>query len=515
MRSLLLLIPLLLACPAEEPPIPAVPEPSFPDDFLWGTASAAWQAEGDFDPDPSDGFAVRSNWTVWTERGCVIGGQTNPAGAGFYTQYADDFALAASLGNNTYRLTIDWARVEPENDVWNEAEVAHYVEVLQAAHAAGLTPMVTFWHWVMPTWVQNPTEVDPLDLLAAPAGPDSFWVEEFTEFVSHVAAQVGEYADLYSILNEPFSVISAGYLLGDCGSEAFPPGGTLDLAGARGTAANLIFGHAAACDALKSLDVTDIDGDGATALCGMAATNNVMRPRDPFDPTDVEGAAKLDWIYNHSFMAALMDGDIDLDFDGEFTTTQADNPDLPIDEGHYPELVDSLDWHGLNYYGPISVIGLPASSIGGLPSIDVADYQPSLPHSSLGFAIDPGGFGEILDTFSAYGLPIYITENGLGDPDDADRAMFLVEHLDALQAAIGRGVDVRGYYHWSLTDNFEWAHGFEQRFGLFRVDFEDPELPRTRNGSADAYQQVIEANAIDDTIREAWIKERYASDGRP
>jgi beta-glucosidase/6-phospho-beta-glucosidase/beta-galactosidase len=514
MRTLLLFVLLISGCPTvEEEPLPPA-EPAFPDGFLWGTASAAWQAEGDFDPDPTDAFAVRSNWTVWTERGCVVDGQTNPQGAGFYTRYADDFALAASLGNTTYRLTIDWARVEPENDVWNEAEVDHYIAVLQAARAAGLTPMVTFWHWVMPTWVQNPTEVDPLDTLAAPAGPDSFWVQEFTEFVSHVAARVGDYADLYSILNEPFSVISAGYLLGDCGSEAFPPGGTLDLDGARGTAANLIFGHAAACDALRTLDTTDIDGDGATALCGMAATNNVIRPRDPYNEDDVAGAAKIDWIYNHSFMAALIDGDVDLDFDRAFTTTQAENPDLPIDEGHYPELVGSLDWHGVNYYGPISVVGLPNSSIGGLPSIDVADYEPTLPHSSLGFAIDPAGFGEILDDFAVYGLPIYITENGLGDPDDADRAMYLVEHLDQLQAAVARGVDVRGYYHWSLTDNFEWAHGFEQRFGLFRVDFEDPDLPRTRNRSADAYEEVVRANAVTDAIRASWIQDRYSSDGR-
>jgi beta-glucosidase len=504
MRRFLLLLILLSGCPSTVEELPPVEEPAFPEDFLWGTASAAWQVEGDFDPDPSDAFDVRSNWTVWTERGCVIDAQTNPEGAGFYNQYAEDFELAAGLGNNAYRLTIDWARIEPENDVWNEDAIAHYVDVLDAMQAQGLTPMITFWHWVMPTWIQNPTAVDPLDRLSAPAGPDSMWVAEFEEFVRHVAPHIAPYADLYSILNEPFSVIAAGYLLGGCGQEAFPPGNTLDLEGARGVATNLLFGHAAACHALREID--------PGAQCGMAATNNVIRPMTAGDPDDEAGAERIDWIYNHSFMAALIDGNVDLDFDAEFTTVG--DPDLPIDEGFYSQLQGTLDWHGVNYYGPVIVNGLPGSPIGGLPSIDVADYNPTLPHSDLGFAIDPPGFGEVLDRFAQYGLPLYITENGLGDEEDDDRGMYLVEHVEQIQQAIARGVDVRGYFHWSLTDNFEWAHGFDQRFGLFRVDFDDPALPRTRNGSADAYADIISAGGVTDGVRSDWVRERYASDGR-
>ena len=509
MRRLLLLSTLpLIACTPPSGPLP--------DDFLWGTASAAWQVEGDYDPDPDDEFDVRSNWTVWTERGCVVDGQTNDVGAGFYTRYAEDFGLAAGIGSDSYRLTIDWTRIEPEDDHWNEAALDHYVDVLQAAQDAGLLPMVTLWHWVMPTWVQNPTEVDPFDGLKLDAGPDSFFVSEFEEFVRYVAPAIAPYVDLYSILNEPFSVISAGYLLGPCGDGAFPPGAPLlDFAGARSVTVNLLFAQATACDALRELDEVDIDDDGRGALCGQAQGTNVIRPLIPGNEEDEAGAAKLDWLVNHATMVALTDGNLDIDMDREFTTTVADDPNLPIDEGHYELLADSLDWQGINYYGPIMVDGLPGSLMGGLPIIDVADYSPELPHSTLGFAIDAGGFGEILDAFSAYGLPMYITENGLGDDNDDDRPMFLVEHIDQVQAAVERGVDVRGYFYWSLTDNFEWAHGFEQRFGLFRVDFDDPELPRIRQDSVDAYQQVIEAGGITEAVRESWLKERYASDTRP
>jgi len=206
---------------------------------------------------------------------------------------------------------------------------------------------------------------------------------------------------------------------------------------------------------------------------------------------------------------------VDLDFDEEFTTTVAENDMLPIDEGHYPELVGTLDWHGINYYGPIMVDGIPGSPIGGLPLLSVEDYDPDLPHSSLGYAIDVEGFGESLDAMAAYGLPIYVTENGIGDEDDSDRPMFVVEHIEQVQLALERGIDMRGYFHWSLTDNFEWSHGTHQRFGLYEVDFDSPDLTRTRRSSADMYQQVIEEGGVTDAVRDAWVLERYPSDQRP
>jgi len=514
---LLFLSALLLACPPAADDDDATEDPElldFPSDFLWGTASASWQVEGDYDPDPTDAFDVRSNWTVWTERGCVSDGQINERGSGFYTNYAEDFALAASLGNTTYRLGIDWARIEPEDDVWNEDAITHYVEVLQAAQAAGLQPMLTLHHWVVPTWVQNPTgDGDEVDMLAADADQmmDSRFVVEFEEFVRRIIPAVAPYVDLYPILNETFSVITLGYMSGACGGGGFPPGGLLDMTRARQVHTNYLFAHAAACHALRELDTVDADGDGQAALCGAAASTNIVRPMDPANTLDVEAAERIDWIYNHATHVALTDGDVDLDFDAAFDAPAGDN--LPIDEGNYPELADTIDWIGVNYYGPVMVTGTGGGALGGVPSVDVADYNPALPASELGFAIDPGGFGEILDALWTYGKPMYITENGIGDTEDDDRPRFIVEHLAEVARAVDRGIDMRGYYHWSLTDNFEWAHGFHQRFGLYQVDYEDPDLPRIAGDSVDAYRAIIQQNEVTDAILEQYTSEPYPSGG--
>ena len=487
----------------------------FPASFLWGTASASWQVEGDFDPDPNDGFDVRSNWTVWTERGCTVDDQTNPEGSGFYTRYADDFALAAGLGNTTYRLGIDWARIEPEEDVWNPAELEHYVDVLQAAADAGLQPMLTLHHWVVPTWIQNPTgDGDQVDALNEdPDGFDGRFVSEFEEFVRYIAPAVAPYVDLYPILNETFSVILGGYMAGGCGSGAFPPGRLLDMASARRVYVNYLWAHAAACRALRELDTVDADGDGNAALCGAAATTNVIRPMDPYDADDVAAAEKLDWFYNHATHVALTEGNVDLDFDREYATTAAEGG-IPIDEGYYPELAGTIDWIGINYYGPIRITGTGGGSLGGVPSINYADYDPDLPHSELGFAIDPSGLGEILTAFSTYGLPMYLTENGIGDSEDDDRPRYLVEHLEQIARSMNEGIDVRGYYHWSLTDNFEWAEGFNQRFGLFRVDYDDPDRTRTPGRSVDAYRAIIAASEVTPAIRQEYASSPYPTDGR-
>jgi beta-glucosidase len=507
---------LLAACPTESAPVDdddIVSPFQFDEDFRWGSANATWQVEGDYDPDPLDEFPVRSNWTVWTERGCVEGGQTNPEGSGFYTRYDDDFALAAALGQNAVRVGVDWARIEPEDGVWNDAELQHTLDVLDAAWARGLEPILTLHHWVVPTWVQDPSgdEVE-IDMLAADPGPDAPFVVAFEDFVRHVAAAVGERVDIYPILNETFSVITAGYLNGGCGAGAFPPGGFLDVSRARKVHANYLFAHAAACHALRELDVVDVDGDGVAVSCGAAASTNVVRPFDPGNPDDVDAAARVDWVYNHAFHVALRDGDIDLDFDGAFTSTTEDAP-IPMDEGRYEELAGTLDWIGINYYGPVLVAGTGGGALGGVPYIDVADYDPSLPHSTLGFAIDPEGFYEVLRDFSdRYGLPLRVTENGVGDAEDDDRPRFLVEHVDAMARATEEGADVRGYYHWSLTDNFEWAHGRDQRFGLYAVDYENG-LARVPGRSVEAYRAIAMQRGVTEAIRRAFASGPYPSLG--
>jgi beta-glucosidase/6-phospho-beta-glucosidase/beta-galactosidase len=151
----------------------------------------------------------------------------------------------------------------------------------------------------------------------------------------------------------------------------------------------------------------------------------------------------------------------------------------------------------------------------GMPLIDVNRYEPLLPHNEMNREISAAGFLETLRRYRRWDLPLYITENGIGDSDDSQRPFYLLEHLRVLGMALGEGIDVRGYLHWSLTDNFEWAYGFGQRFGLYRIDFADDSLPRTETGAAGLYRQIVAAGGIDDALWTAHALERYPSDGRP
>jgi len=199
--------------------------------------------------------------------------------------------------------------------------------------------------------------------------------------------------------------------------------------------------------------------------------------------------------------------------DGDTTDTGTTPP-----EGLYDELAGTLDWIGVNYYGPGRAQGGSFARIEplrGLPLLEVDDYDPLLPHNEMNREISAAGFLDTLRRYAAWGLPIYITENGIGDSDDSQRPFYLLEHLRVLGLALGEGIDIRGYLHWSLTDNFEWTYGLTQRFGLYRIDFTDPLLPRTELPSADLYRQIVAAGGIDDDLWGAWALARYPSDGRP
>ncbi|HEY1097824.1 MAG TPA: family 1 glycosylhydrolase, partial [Myxococcota bacterium] len=213
-----------IGCPADgAATTPAFQAVTFPDDFRFGTAIAQWQVEGD---EGVDGEVVDSNWHRWMEMDRGVGGQRNPDGNGFMTHFREDIARAKGLGLDTFRLGVDWARIEPEPDVFDDAELDHFVEVLDAIKAEGMDPVVTLWHWTVPTWVQQP---DPnavggvVDLIASDSREV---VEHFEDFVRHVIPRIKDRVDTYTVLNEPFSMIVVGYLDG-----RFPPGKTLDIRG--------------------------------------------------------------------------------------------------------------------------------------------------------------------------------------------------------------------------------------------------------------------------------------------
>lgn len=515
------LVPLVLlaACPEGSEGFPTL---RFPEGFWWGTATAQWQIEGD----EGVNGPVDSNWSRWLKLGKGDGGQQNPEGNGFFRLYAEDARRAKDLGLSAFRLSIDWARVEPEPGVYDDDELDHLVDVLEALRAEGLNPVLTLWHWVVPVWVQSADPDAPygrVDLMADPREREAL-LERWDGFVRRVVSRVKGYVDVYTVLNEPFSMISAGYLGG-----MFPPGHLLDVQGAAELGLTLLFMHARAYAIIKELDDVDADGDPATgtSFVGLTQTANAFYPEDPDDPHLRFAAQQQSYVFNHWIMRALVTGELDVDLDGK-----ADNPSTTPPEGYYAELHGTLDFIGVQYYGPVVVRRDPlleeVHPIYARPLLDVRDYDERLPHNGMGREISARGFRDTLWLYAHWGVPLILTENGTttnGLPDEEGHepgpyqpeqaAMYLLEHLFEVARAIDHGLDIRGYFHWTLADNFEWVEGQRQRFGAYAVDFDDPARPRTLTAMGEALRDVVRENAITEELWRRWVKERYPSDTRP
>jgi beta-glucosidase len=485
----------------------------FPDDFLWGTASAAYQVEGTNDPVMG---TVPSNWQEWEELGKIKDEQGNPEGSGFYTLYDQDFEKAQALGTNTYRLGLEWARIEPQRGQFNQAAIDHYREVLQAARARGLEPIVTLYHWVVPPWVQSP--VSGVDLLSEPPTFEevggktvlkSGLADAMTPYAAEMARQLGDLVDTWVVLNEPYTVLLLGYLTGQ-----HPNGKFLDVIGMRNAAVNFIVAYASAYDAVKAND--------PGSRIGNAAVGSATRPASPNDPDDVSAAQRVSYLVNDWMTIAWTSGDLDINIDQDINDL-----DGPIPEGNYQEqLGDRLDYVGFNYYSTLTVAHCPglvdmldsdpkaAALAANLRALPQAVGKPGTPFSENGLEIDADGMLETLRIYNSYASksrPIIIMENGHGDCDDDQRPRFITEHLYQVGRAIEEGIPVAGYMLWSLTDNFEWHEGREQCFGIYTVDY-DNNLARSETKTVPLYRRIIAEGKITQSLYDEYTSAPYPSD---
>ncbi|MBN1658606.1 MAG: glycoside hydrolase family 1 protein [Anaerolineae bacterium] len=415
----------------------------FPPGFLWGTATAAHQVEGN--------NTNNDWWQFETRPGTIWHDDRSGLACNWWADAESDFDLMAAMGHNTHRLSIEWSRIEPEEGRYDPAAIARYRDMLTALHRHSLEPMVTLFHFSTPLW------------LARQGGwSNPAVISHFRRFAHHAVDQLGDLVRLWCTINEPNVYAAVGYLYGEHapGQRSLP----LYFRVLR----HELLAHAAAYRVIRAFD--------AEARVGIVKNIQVFQPLDPDHTPSALAARFLDYLFNEITLHAVHDGR--LCFPLAFPPTT-----------HGP-LVDSLDFFGLNYYSRqrVSLAGGPLMR--PTPGAEISDFGR---HGTYG-EIYPAGLYQTIQRVARFGKPIYITENGLPDADDDQRPRFLVTHLAAMQRAIAQGADVRGYYHWSFTDNFEWAEGWALRFGLVHLD--PTTQLRTPRPSAALYSRIIAENAI-------------------
>ncbi len=424
---------------------PGSPLPVFPPDFLWGAATASYQIEGAVDED-GRGPSV---WdTFCAEPGKVVDGDTGAVACDHYHRWADDVALLGDLGVGGYRFSIAWPRIQPDGSgSVNPKGIAFYDRLVDALCERRIAPMATLFHWDTPQPVED-------------AGG---WLvrdtaERFAEYAAIVGAALADRVQHWVTLNEPVVHLLLGYATG-----VHAPGRTL-LTGALPAAHNLLLGHGSAVRALRA--------NGATSV---GITNNYSPARPTTDSAeDAAAVAAFDVLYNRLFTDPLLLGRYPDGLD-RFGEAMPDGYEADLDV-----IATPTDFLGVNYYNPAGVAAPPEGSVLPFELVPIDGY----PTTSFGWPVVPDGLRQLLVGLAErYGErlpPIHITENGCcyddpvgpaGTVEDTERISYLDGHLRALHAAMAAGVDVRGYFAWSLMDNFEWAEGYSKRFGLVHVDY--------------------------------------------
>ncbi|MEV0970396.1 GH1 family beta-glucosidase [Microtetraspora glauca] len=423
--------------------------------FLWGTATASYQIEGAVS---EDGRGV-SIWDTFShEPGKVRDGHTGDVACDHYHRWPEDVALMADAGLNAYRFSVAWPRIQPtgRGEV-NQAGLDFYDRLVDGLCEKGITPALTLFHWDLPQALED----------------EGGWLNRdtsgyFADYAAIVAERLSDRVKMWITLNEPIVHMTFGYAMG-----VHAPGRTL-LLDALPVAHHQLLGHGLATAALRA--------NGAEQVL---ITNNctpVWPASD--DPADLAAAAAYDTMHNRLFNDPLFVGSYP-----DFSAFGVENLDF-IHDGDLATIAQPLDGLGINYYNPTR-ISAPSTDLLPFDDAGITGY----PTTAFGWPVVPDGLRELLVSLKErYGTalpPVYITENGCSYDgiEDQERIDYLDGHIKAIRRAQAEGVDVRGYFIWSLLDNFEWAEGYHQRFGLVHVDFETQK--RTPKASYHWLRQLI------------------------
>ncbi|TFD31537.1 GH1 family beta-glucosidase [Cryobacterium cryoconiti] len=463
---------------------------SFPPAFLFGAATAAYQIEGAAHEDGR----TDSIWDAFSRvPGAVLGADNGDVACDHYHRYQDDVAMMKDLGLQTYRFSTSWSRVQPDGGPVNPKGIDFYSRLVDELLGAGIKPWLTLYHWDLPQALEE----------------KGGWVNRdtaslFRDYALNVHDALGDRVDVWTTLNEPWCSSFLSYTGG-----VHAPGRQSPRDGLA-AAHHLLLGHGLTIEALR-------DRDPKLEL-GITLNLTVAKPVDPARAGDVDAARRIDGQFNRVFLDPIFRGAYPEDLledVAEFGLTDF------IQDGDLAQISQPIDTLGVNYYHGELVSDRPAEhpllaqaptsrpTRSAFPAADgVFTHPQGLPLTAMEWEVQPDGLRELLvrvntEYAAPAGTSLYVTENGAafddvvaadGSVPDARRTEFLTDHLGAVLDAIDEGVEVRGYFYWSLMDNYEWAWGYDKRFGIVRVDYATQE--RTVKDSGRAYADIIRNRAL-------------------
>lgn len=417
----------------------------FSKNFLWGSAVSEYQVSGAL-------YCPHSQWAQWEKKkGAIREGDRSGASADHAFRFEEDITLMQELGLNSFRFSIEWSSVEPVEGQFNRQILAEYRNRIKALVARGITPMVTLHHFTHPTWFEEKGGFTKAENIAF-----------FVRFARRIFLEYSAYVSLWCTINEPSIVSLMGYFMG-----AFPPG-TKDLTTAGVVLKNMLWAHVQVYEILKAMP------RGEESQIGLVHQYLRFEPYSKWNPFSSIICRYLTKNFHESILTFLRTGffKFTIPFKGSLSFS------LPSAKGSY-------DFLGINYYSR-ALLKMQWS----LKEPLQAACYPDEVMTDMPYAVYPRGFYEALVDCSSLGKPIYVTENGIADERDDRREGFIRGYLEALSDAMKKGVDVRGYFYWSLLDNFEWAEGWKMRFGLY--SFDPITKKRTLKKGSQIYRQIIE-----------------------
>jgi beta-glucosidase len=407
-------------------------------DFLWGVATSAFQLEG----------SAYADWTLWDP--VLI---SKPSITHHYRLFREDLKLLKELGVNAYRFSVEWSRIQPEEDRWDEEAIHHYQEIVDILHENNIEPLVTLHHFTHPQWFLK----------------KSPWHDETSEtsFLNYVKKIVSSLKNVryWITFNEPYVLLLGGYL------EGCMPPGIRDFPSFLKALKNILCFHGKAYDLIHALR--------HDAMVSVAHNMAVFAPYQKWNPFDRLLSRFAQHFYNHSLLDVFLTGQLRI----KFPFWKSIEMDLPMK--------GKLDFFGVNYYTRIHLRFNPFRKMGVEWKYKDEERQGI---TDMGWEVHPHGMERVLRDVSKLNVPILITENGIATYDDRKKEDFIKRHVDVIEKCLKKQMDIRGYFYWSLMDNYEWLRGFDAKFGLYRIDYET--LKRKPTIAAAFYSYIIKSRSI-------------------